>query len=230
MFGLRHYAPLPVPAAFLPFLGLVGELGKHPRRFACLTPLPGRLPHLRPDDPPQPLVACQPEHVVDSVAFTPTHQLIAAEAGVAPQNDLHLRPRRADLRHDALELRQTAGRGVAVGLPQSRTQNLISAEDVQRQVAVAVIVAVEEAPFLLSVQGEVGGVHIQDDFLRSGGVRFHEHLDQQLINAGFPERDLLVTARCAVAEFQPIQGALARQRTVLHICFARQHPQQRVVP
>src|ERR1035441_5914973 len=58
----------------------VGELAKHPRRLACLTPLLGRLPHLRPDDPPQPLVARQPEHVIDSVGFTPTHQLIPAEA------------------------------------------------------------------------------------------------------------------------------------------------------
>src|SRR6516225_9911210 len=150
MLSLRDYPPLPLPAAVLPFLGLVGELGEHPRRLASLTPLPGRLPHLRPDDPPQPLVARQPEYVVDSVGFTPTHQLIPAEAGISPQNDLHLRPCLADLGHDALDLRQTAGRGVAVGLPQTRTQNLIAAEDVQRKVAIAVIVAVEEAPFLLS--------------------------------------------------------------------------------
>src|SRR5205085_4173515 len=93
VFGLGDHAPLPLPAAFLPLPGLVGELGKHPCRFAGLAPLLGGLPHLRPDDPPQSLVARQPEHVIDLILFTPAHQLIAAEARVPTQYNLHLRPR-----------------------------------------------------------------------------------------------------------------------------------------
>ena len=41
-----------------------------------------------------------------------------------------------------------------------------AAEHVQRQVAVAVIVAVEEAPFLVAVERIIGGVEIEDDPLR----------------------------------------------------------------
>jgi hypothetical protein len=106
------------------------------------------------------LIARQPEHIIHSVGFTPAHQLIPAKARVPSQNNPHLRPRCADLRHEALDLCQTAGRGVAVGLPQARTHKLIAAEDVQRQVAVAVIVAVEEPSFLLAMQRKIGGVHL----------------------------------------------------------------------
>jgi hypothetical protein len=38
-----------------------------------------------------------------------------------------------------------------------------AAEDVERQVAVGVVVAVEEAALLVPVQGHVGGVEIEDD-------------------------------------------------------------------
>ena len=41
-----------------------------------------------------------------------------------------------------------------------------AAEHVQRQIAVAVVIAVEEAPLLMPVQRIVGGVEIEDDLLR----------------------------------------------------------------
>ena len=52
--------------------------------------------------------------------------------------------------------------------PQQRAQQLLAAEHVQRQVAVAVVVAVEEAPLLLTVQRVVGGVEVQHQFLGRG--------------------------------------------------------------
>src|SRR5205085_10087117 len=82
--GLGDHTSRSVPAAGFPFLGLpllglVAELRKYTRRLAALLPLLGRFPHLRPNDPPQPLVARQPEHVIHAVGFAPAHQLIAAE-------------------------------------------------------------------------------------------------------------------------------------------------------
>ena len=43
---------------------------------------------------------------------------------------------------------------------------MLAAEHVERQIAVAVVVAVEEAPFLVAVQRIIGGVEIEDDLLR----------------------------------------------------------------
>jgi hypothetical protein len=40
-------------------------------------------------------------------------------------------------------------------------QNVIAAKDVQRQIAIVVVVSVKKAPFLFAVQGQVGGVHVQ---------------------------------------------------------------------
>jgi len=61
-------------------------------------------------------------------------------------------------------------------------QQLLTAEHVQRQVAVAVVVAVEEASLLLAVQRVVGGVEVQHQFLgrllEAGDELFDEQLAQ----------------------------------------------------
>ena len=50
--------------------------------------------------------------------------------------------------------------------PQLRRQQVTAAEHVQRQIAVAVVIAVEEPPFLMPVQRIVGGVEIKNDLPR----------------------------------------------------------------
>ena len=57
-----------------------------------------------------------------------------------------------------------------------------TAKDVQRQIAVATVIAVEEAPFLLAVQGVVGSVQIQDDLVRRLVVTIQEDLDKEAID------------------------------------------------
>ena len=56
--------------------------------------------------------------------------------------------------------------GVDLAGPQVGRQQLVAAEDVQRQEAVVVVVAVEEAPLLVAVHGVVGGVEVEDQVLR----------------------------------------------------------------
>jgi hypothetical protein len=67
---------------------------------------------------------------------------------------------------DPIELLDAAGRGVDVRRAQPCAQQVLVAEDVQRKLAVMAVVAMEETPFLLSVQRVVGGVRIQPDRLR----------------------------------------------------------------
>ena len=45
-------------------------------------------------------------------------------------------------------------------------QQVLAAEDVERQVAVAIVIAVKEPAFLMAVQRVVGGIEIEDDLLR----------------------------------------------------------------
>ena len=58
-------------------------------------------------------------------------------------------------------------------------QQIRAAEDVQRQIAVAIIVAVKEAPFLVPVQRVVGGVEIKDDLRRDRGMGVEKEIDEQ---------------------------------------------------
>src|SRR5205823_12578133 len=134
----------------------------------------------------------QSEHEVHAVVLTPTHQLVAAEAGIPAENDLGGRPRRSNLRHDSLYFLHAAEGRVMIGFAQTRAEYVFSAEDVQRQIAIVVVIAMEEPTLLLAVQRQVGSLHIQDDLRRSLVVRLDEHLDQQFIYCLFPEGDLLV--------------------------------------
>ena len=53
-----------------------------------------------------------------------------------------------------------------------------AAEHVQRQIAVAAVVAVEEAALLLPVKGVIGRVEVEDDLLWRSPVRFEENVDE----------------------------------------------------
>jgi hypothetical protein len=201
---LGHNTPLAVPSAFLRFLRAIFKLGKYPRRLAGLVPQQGRFLHLLPDDAAQSLVARQAEHKVHSIVFTPAQQFVAAKAGIAAQDNLHYWPRRSNLRHDTLYLLPAAERGVVVGFSQPRTQYLLAAKNIQREIAIVVIVAVEESPLLLAMQRQIGGIHVQHDLIRSAGVRFQEYLYQQFVHRLFPESDLLVPVRGARAQFHSV--------------------------
>ena len=92
--------------------------------------------------------------------------------------------------------------------PESREPELQVSSVAELRYPVAV--TVEKSSFLLTMQRKIGGVHIQHDFLWRGGVRFQKHLDHQYIEAVLPERDLLISVRRAIAQFQAVQGTLAR--------------------
>ena len=72
----------------------------------------------------------------------------------------------ADLRDDARHFLDRPGAGVDVGRRSFAAKQVPAAEDVERQVAVAVVIAVEEATFLMPVQRVVGGIEIEDDLPR----------------------------------------------------------------
>src|SRR5205807_4284710 len=84
--------------------------------------------------------------------------------------DLHSFPTR---RSSDLE---TPGAGVDVRGPQPHAQQMISAEHVQRQIAVVSVVAVKKTRFLPSVQRRVGGVQVQHDLDRKSTRLNSSHL------------------------------------------------------
>ena len=67
---------------------------------------------------------------------------------------------------------------IDVARPQIRGEQLVTTKHIQRQEAVAVIIAVKETPLLIAMHGRVGRVKIQDQHRRRFLVRGNELLHQ----------------------------------------------------
>ena len=134
-----------------------------------------RLQHL--DRHLQQCVACQAEQEVDAIGLKPCHQRLAGEAGIAAQQDPRPRPVAADLGHDPRHLLDGPSRGIDVGPPQPGRQQMTAAEDMGRQVAIAVVIAVEEPAFLMSMQRIIRRIEVEDDLRQRAPVRLEEEID-----------------------------------------------------
>src|SRR6185437_8212537 len=126
----------------------IGELSKQARRLACaLVFLFGRL-QLSRNGALQSRVARQTKDIIDSVLLAPRHQLFPTEARIGTQNNAYLGPALANLFDDALDLFPATRAGILVGGSLPRAQQVIAAEDIQWQITVLVVVAVEKTIFL----------------------------------------------------------------------------------
>ena len=187
---------------------------------------PVRLMHLGADDPAQPLVAPQAEDVIDAVVFAPGHQRFTAEPGLGPQHDLYLRPTPTQLRNDAAcFLNRTRGR-ILVGRTEPCTEQLVAGEDIQRQITVAVVVAMEEPLRLMAGQRDVGRIQIKHHLAGHDGMRLDVEVYQQPVNGLSRVTDLVITL-AAPSQFQPVQRTLARQ-WLFQLPLTAQQPQQRI--
>src|SRR5882762_719085 len=96
--------------------------------------------------------------------------------------------------------------------PQPSTQQLVPTENVQRQIAVMVVVTMEEARFLLAMQWRVRGIQVQNNGARCFVLGLQEERDQQFINGFWRIGDLVVALggrRTSRRQFQPVQRAFA---------------------
>ena len=109
---------------------------------------------------------------------------------------------------------------------------MAAAEDVERQVAVAVAVAVEEPPLLVAVDRVVCGVEVEHDLLRRALVGVEEQLHEQCLDRRAIMGDPAVAAGCRRAVLEPVQRALAGERRaapVPRLEPAERHPEHRIV-
>ena len=209
MLGLADHAPGAAPAV----QGGVEELLEAPGRLAGLGMLGGRDGQVGFELGDQAPIAREAEDIVDAIHLAPGHQLVPSKARIGTQQDLDPRPGRAEPLDDAGHLSHGAGRGVDVRGPQQGGKQVPTAEDVQGQITVATIVAVEEPPLLLSVQGVVGGIQVEDDLLRRPLLGFEEQIDQQIGERLGVVVDLVVAVIGSQRRvLQAIERALAGER------------------
>ena len=127
------------------------------------------------------------------MGLAPGHDRLAAETRAAADDDLGLGPARANLPDDALQFLDTAGRGIDVGSAQPRAQQVLAAEDVQRELAVTAIVPVKEAPLLMAVDGIIGGFQVEPDLLGRPPMGLQKAVHGQAVHPPGVGHDLLVT-------------------------------------
>src|SRR5690606_17130166 len=163
----------------------------------------------------------------------PAHQRLARKPRVGPQNDSGAGPALADLADDALKLLDRAGRPVDVRRAQLRAQKLLAAEDVQRQVAVVIVVAVKEALLLRAVQRRIGRIQIQYDLLGRLRIGVQKQLYEQPLDCGRVGQDLVIERKPRPGkQLQAVQRALAGKRLAvlaLRLELAKQHAKQRIL-
>ena len=100
-----------------------------------------------------------------------------------------------DLADDALDLIEGASRRIDLRAPELGRPQMPAAEHVQRQIAIAIVVAVEEPALLMPMQGIIGGVEVDIDVHRRPLMGIEEQLDKQPLDRRAVVVDLVVAAR-----------------------------------
>src|SRR5262249_44179303 len=93
-------------------------------------------------------------------------------------HDFHIRPDCPQLSHQQLQHGASVLGRVDVAGAQVGNQELLAAEDVKRQIAVVVVIAMKEPPFLMAVHRVIGGVEIEHHVPRWGGVGGYKLIDE----------------------------------------------------
>src|SRR5690554_6075115 len=174
-------------SALLPALGGVLDEAEDTFLLPALLEADGRFVVDVQSQLGQALVAGEADDVIDAMAVTPVEDQRTAEAAVASEDDLHLRPRLAQPPDQQGE----DGAGVVSGIQRGRTQvadqQLVATEYEQRQEDVVVVVAVEVPPELLAMHPIVGGIEVEvERFLGWPPERADELLDHLLVDGDRP--------------------------------------------
>ena len=128
----------------------------------------------------------QADDIADAVALAPAEHAVAAEARIGAQNDPHLGPFPAQALDQQRQDRPGVPGAVDVRRPQVTDQQPIAAKDVERQEAVVVVIAVEEAALLAAMDGIVGGIEVEHQFLWRRVERGDEILHHRLMGRPRP--------------------------------------------
>jgi hypothetical protein len=118
---------------------------------------------------------------------------------------MDLWPSLANLRDHPFQIFQRALGRIDVRGSQLRAEQKLVAKDIERQIAVTIVVAMKEPPFLMSMNRIIGRIRIQNDLLLRPRMRIEKLMDHHLINRFRIHHDLLI----ALCWRRPWASALA---------------------
>ena len=116
----------------------------------------------------EPDIPGQADDIANIPALAPRQHLVPAEAAVGAQDDPYLRPDLPQPLDQQGQDRPGMLGAVDVRGPQIADQQLIAAEHIERQKAVMIIIAKEEAAFLAPMHRIIGGIKVQDQLCGRG--------------------------------------------------------------
>ena len=138
------------------------------------------------------------------------------------------------MRDDARNLLLGAVGRILVGGPELGGQQMSTGEDVKRQIAIAVIVAVEVPALLLAVDRIVRGVQIDDHARGALEIGLHTQRHEQRRNRSLVVADLVIGIAADLGGvLQPVERRLAGERRAVRPLgreLSRQRLQHRIVP
>merc|ERR1711964_309895 len=149
----------------------------------------------------QPLVAGHAYDVIHLVAIAPGQQSGLAEVGVAPEYDPGLWPILANKSHQQRQNGPAVPGITSIAGAQIAHQQVPTAEDVKREVAVMVVIPVKELTRLVAVHRNIGAVKIQHDFLGRLLMLLDKVVPEQLMrfDNGLPIHRLLHSTKRGLA-------------------------------
>ena len=180
----------------------------------------------------QTVVLLQAEHEVHVVRLAPAHQLVARKARVGTQQDAGSRPACPDAHDKARHFFNRPGCRIQIGAPQRGHQQVAAAEHVERQIAVAIVIAVEEPSFLLAMQRIIRCIEVENDLPWRTRMRLEEQIDKQLADRRRIVADLVIARRFELAQLQPVERRFPGHRGTFLAPrreLARQHRHHRIV-
>jgi hypothetical protein len=125
------------------------------------------------------------------------------------------------VRDDPRELIDRPGRCVDVRSAKPRTKQVIATEDVQRQVAVVAVEAVEEAALLVAMERIVRRVEVEGDLLRRLVERLDEHVEEHLIDEVLSQDDAPIPIGLGftgLRQLDPVERALSGEPSAVVTC------------
>lgn len=125
-------------------------------------------------------VAGQAEEIANVVVVAPTHEAPSTKAAVATQSDAYVGPDLSQALHQQLDDGPGVSSAIAIGRPQVGDEESCATKDVQGQEAVVVVIAVEEAFFLMAMNDVVGGVQVEGELFGRRWKRSDELLDENV--------------------------------------------------
>ena len=109
----------------------------------------------------------------------PSHHSPPTKAAVPTEDDSYIWPNLPETLDQQAQNRPGMMSGTDITGTQIGAQQLAATEHIQGQETVFIVIPVEEAPFLVSMKGIIGGVKIQNEFLGRLPVRFDELFHHQ---------------------------------------------------